>query len=607
MPVPDSEARGLSPVEAAQAGLTWRISRRLAWAAAGKPWDSYPDEEVAASSTSAILPIMAPTMAAAPLQAAAAAAVTTSRRIKASLVVDQMDESEIVPADPGVIEQWHENYVQIKSAPCPLESEPSDDQLQGLYYRVSIARRTPYVDLAIWGLFGRKTYKRNKLRTWIPDGRGGYNSHDIPGPESHSVWLIGWRVFVAAALMLQIVSCAALEAYERRIEKMVKLWGDAWHLIYQADDWMRAEILEKIRRQLQANVTAGHPVPKCWAPNEPTHPWSAAFFFAAHDNEFWDDNVVHPATSWRSSGRRGALLSQEEELIGTSSSSSHRAKPHSTEQNSPQGGSRNRSRTTRIQKLRSQVDHLQGGHQTSAPSGGKSSKGKANGVREEQGPAGMLGLLESLRAVQGCGPWVLLPRRSEACVSQMWRRAQGGIMLEAGLVAATQGTPARGRGLGDGGLFLGAPNFSATSTAADNVIKTVSLWELPRSARAAFESGTGVCIGYSNASGTADRGRITAFTKSHAEEVRTMLDWLRAIPGYPTDADYFSLQLNRDAVLGKHRDKYNRGCSWFFLLGNFTGGDLLIDEGSGFVPLEARNHWVKFNGQNVHYTESFTG
>ena len=160
-------------------------------------------------------------------------------------------------------------------------------------------------------------------------------------------------------------------------------------------------------------------------------------------------------------------------------------------------------------------------------------------------------------------------------------------MYEAGLNAATLGTPSLQSGLGDGGLLLGAPNTRAGSVATGNVVKILSGWDFPASARQAIESGTGVCVGFSNVSGSADKGKVTAFTRTHAEEVRTLLGWLRMIPGFPNKADLFSIQINKDAVLRKHRDRNNVGSSWFCRLGNFTNGELMIDNGEGFTPLES--------------------
>ena len=84
---------------------------------------------------------------------------------------------------------------------------------------------------------------------------------ELPGPETHQVWLIGWRVFSTACVMLKAFSSAALEAYECRIERLVRLWPDAWHLIATSDEQMRAEQLESIRRTIATSMRMGHPSP----------------------------------------------------------------------------------------------------------------------------------------------------------------------------------------------------------------------------------------------------------------------------------------------------------------------------------------------------------
>jgi hypothetical protein len=181
--------------------------------------------------------------------------------------------------------------------------------LTALHFRVEIAKRTPYVDLSIWGPYGRKTYKKNKFRNWVPDGTGGYDSMEIPGPESYQIWLVGWRVFSTACIMLKVVSSAALEAYEARMEKLVRLWPDAWHLVYTSDDHMRAEQLERIRRSAMARGKSGHPLPPDFTEEKP---WSAVFILAAEDTTYWDEHVTGPAQAWRTSGKRGSAVTYEE-------------------------------------------------------------------------------------------------------------------------------------------------------------------------------------------------------------------------------------------------------------------------------------------------------
>jgi len=228
--------RNLSPVEAGQVGLAWRITRRIAGKASGKFWGTYPDELVGATMTPTSLPTILPT----PTMPSANGSTPQGRQIKAALVIDQLDEGILSPADPSLVQTWHDSYQAEKKAEPPPAREPTENQLTALHHRVVVAHRTPYVDLSIWDPYGRKVHKRNRFRNWIPDGEGGYLSQEIPGPENYQVWLIGWRVFTTACVMLRIVSTSAFEAYETRIEKLVRLWGDAWHFIYTTDDHMRA-------------------------------------------------------------------------------------------------------------------------------------------------------------------------------------------------------------------------------------------------------------------------------------------------------------------------------------------------------------------------------
>ena len=73
---------------------------------------------------------------------------------------------------------------------------------------------------------------------------------ELPGPQNLQQWLVSWRVFKAACICLNIVTLAALQLYEKVIEKLVIQWPRAWGLIAQADDEARAEKLEKIRRSI---------------------------------------------------------------------------------------------------------------------------------------------------------------------------------------------------------------------------------------------------------------------------------------------------------------------------------------------------------------------
>jgi hypothetical protein len=92
--------RNLSPVEAGQVGLAWRITRRIAWKASGKSWGTYPDELVGPTMTSTSLPTILPT----PTMPSTIGITPQGRQIKAALVIDQLDEGIVSPADPSLVQ-----------------------------------------------------------------------------------------------------------------------------------------------------------------------------------------------------------------------------------------------------------------------------------------------------------------------------------------------------------------------------------------------------------------------------------------------------------------------------------------------------------------------
>eukprot|EP00971_Amphidinium_carterae_P282387 5606195-Amphidinium_carterae.1 len=103
-------------------------------------------------------------------------------------------------------------------APPPAEEEPTQEMLIALNHRIRVQNGTPYVDMGVWCPCGSLTARAQKFRTWIPSPSGGYISKEPPGPSCFAQWILSWRVFVVAAIMLKASSLSALLAYERLIE-----------------------------------------------------------------------------------------------------------------------------------------------------------------------------------------------------------------------------------------------------------------------------------------------------------------------------------------------------------------------------------------------------
>ena len=311
--------REFTPIQAAKMGLTWRIARRL-MTATSEGWMGFADvdpmadeqEQMTSPSGPETLALMdgevngSSNAVGSPSTNAPALAV---RKLKMSSYIDQTDDSEFLPAPRKTVEKWYANFVAFAQGPPNDAEEPTGDQLQAVYHKVKQMLAAPYVDFAIFGPFNRKVVRAMKFVAWVPTGDGSFLRKEIPGPENISALMVPWKVFRVTALMLQIIAEMALQRYRENMERLAGLWPEAWHLIYLADDKMRAEGLEKYRRKIEAGISAGRPAPPLWDASEP---WSACFLMAADDRTYWDEQVKDVALSWVARGAQGAPLSPDE-------------------------------------------------------------------------------------------------------------------------------------------------------------------------------------------------------------------------------------------------------------------------------------------------------
>ena len=164
--------------------------------------------------------------------------------LKMQSLIDQCDESELMPPEAKDVNRWWQNYIAVMGAAPEESEEPTNSQVAALAKRVITNNQAPYCDFASWLPFGRRTSKTQKTRTYTPLGDGSFLYRDIPGPGSFQAWTCSWKVFKCSALMLNIVNLAALELYFRHIEKLVIQYPQCWSLIYTAEDTARAERLE---------------------------------------------------------------------------------------------------------------------------------------------------------------------------------------------------------------------------------------------------------------------------------------------------------------------------------------------------------------------------
>ena len=66
---------------------------------------------------------------------------------------------------------------------------------------------------------------------------------------------------------------------------------------------------------------------------------------------------------------------------------------------------------------------------------------------------------------------------------------------------------------------------------------------------------------------------------------------------------FTTIQVNKNIQCEPHVDKNNMGPSYIIGLGNYDGGDLVI-EGK---EISIKNKWVQFDGRKAHWTNPFNG
>ena len=107
------------------------------------------------------------------------------RVLKMATLVDQADESELLPPTPMQVDTWTQSYINIMGAPPQEEEEPTGAQLAALNKKLE-AGLCPYVDFSVWTPFERRTSRAQKFRVYQPLGDGSYLLRELPGPANLS-------------------------------------------------------------------------------------------------------------------------------------------------------------------------------------------------------------------------------------------------------------------------------------------------------------------------------------------------------------------------------------------------------------------------------------
>ena len=161
----------------------------------------------------------------------------------------------------------------------------------------------PYCDFAIWGPYGHRLVKKLKLSGYVIGRDGLLTSVEVTGPTSIGMWLQSWQVFSNVCVMLDIIDLGTLTKYRDLIERLHNRYGaPVWALLYQADTRFRLEMVDRIRRQIQAeeeSLKAAHGTSPGSPPKvvgyDPKRPWNLAYQRGINLESYWREEVIEPA------------------------------------------------------------------------------------------------------------------------------------------------------------------------------------------------------------------------------------------------------------------------------------------------------------------------
>ena len=116
-----------------------------------------------------------------------------------------------------------------------------------------------------------------------------------------------------------------------------------------------------------------------------------------------------------------------------------------------------------------------------------------------------------------------------------------------------------------------------------------------------MREGYGTCVGATNDFGGPRLGNLTVRYREVIKEVNRIIRKIVA----PAPFVWGSLQIDKNCVSRRHRDKKNEGLSLRMLVGNFAGGEFRMVDGS--FTLEGSGRAAIIDGTREHESDEFDG
>ncbi|CAE7694268.1 rpsB [Symbiodinium microadriaticum] len=189
-----------------------------------------------------------------------------SRRLTLSAVLDPTLDADVVSLGNLEIQKLYADYMAKFGDHPSAEADPSADQLASLK-QVVAAGSVPYADFSLFGPHGLRLLRKQTFTSYTLNvATGEWSKKEQPGPSSYHSWVEAWKVYRTALLLLETVDAERLDAYAEHVRCFVTQFGDsAWWLVYRAENRLRCEHMERLRRTLHDKPAAhGYTAARPW-------------------------------------------------------------------------------------------------------------------------------------------------------------------------------------------------------------------------------------------------------------------------------------------------------------------------------------------------------
>jgi len=216
------------------------------------------------------------------------------KRIKLATVVDQAHDGETLELSQQNVADAYDRYRNSQGGEPRPEEDLTGDQLAALKSLFD-SGAPPYVDLAVWGPFGRRIQKKLKMSGLVMGADGQLHMSLLYGPPSVEEWVAGWTVFKTGAIMLGTITPSTCDHWAKMVVGYARTYGPAlWPLVYQAEVRARLEHLERVRRTGAAEQAAAASTGGTHA-YDPKSPWEWSLRKCADDVIYWRRELEDPA------------------------------------------------------------------------------------------------------------------------------------------------------------------------------------------------------------------------------------------------------------------------------------------------------------------------